>query len=248
MKKKELDIKQDLKKGLVPNIITSTRLILGFFSLILFFCGLKELMLGAFVTSALTDWADGFAARKLNQQTKTGAAFDVISDKILTAIGGFIAFQIGSLAFLALLLGEGITGIITFYRKYILKTKDMKPSLIGKLKEWPLKMTFGLGMLSSVVNVPTPLITSFIALTGIFQVATISGYTILMLEDKKRLKQSKLKKEETINSIDNENLRLNCPPTSEKTIQEKIDYWKFYKLELQKHTQKPIKPITFVKK
>lgn len=38
---------------------------------------------GIFVMSALTDWLDGYLARKLKQQTSFGAFLDPVADKLL---------------------------------------------------------------------------------------------------------------------------------------------------------------------
>ena len=45
---------------------------------------------GLFVASALTDWLDGYLARKLNQITDLGKFLDALADKVLTS-GLFIA-------------------------------------------------------------------------------------------------------------------------------------------------------------
>lgn len=45
---------------------------------------------GLFIASALTDWLDGYLARKLNQITDLGKFLDALADKVLTS-GLFIA-------------------------------------------------------------------------------------------------------------------------------------------------------------
>lgn len=42
--------------------------------------------LGIFVVAAVTDWFDGYLARKLNQQTRFGAMLDPIADKAMVII------------------------------------------------------------------------------------------------------------------------------------------------------------------
>lgn len=87
----------------IPNLLTSGRLVLG---LVMFVClagaagaipflsdaltpeaqfGLQRWSLVAFVAAAVTDWFDGYAARKLNAESVWGAILDPIADKLLVA-------------------------------------------------------------------------------------------------------------------------------------------------------------------
>src|SRR5436189_291801 len=51
----------------------------------------KTLALAVFLIAALTDWWDGWLARRHNQETNFGALFDPVADKILT-LAAFICF------------------------------------------------------------------------------------------------------------------------------------------------------------
>ena len=51
----------------------------------------KTLALGIFLVAALTDWWDGWLARKHRQETNFGALLDPVADKILTT-AAFICF------------------------------------------------------------------------------------------------------------------------------------------------------------
>lgn len=73
----------------IPNILTLLRLPL---SAVLFACIAFEQWLAAlivFVVGSLTDWADGYLARKLNQQSALGRNLDPLIDKVWTG-GAFI--------------------------------------------------------------------------------------------------------------------------------------------------------------
>ena len=87
----------------IPNYLTGARLVLGF---VMFIClagaagaipylsesltpaaqfQLQRWAVVAFVLAAVTDWVDGWAARKLHAQSVWGAILDPIADKILVA-------------------------------------------------------------------------------------------------------------------------------------------------------------------
>ncbi len=72
----------------VPNILTSIRIILVPFLVLIFYLpfGWSYLVSASiFAFAAATDWFDGYLARKLNQTTPFGAFFDPVADKIMVA-------------------------------------------------------------------------------------------------------------------------------------------------------------------
>ncbi len=73
----------------IPNLLTLSRLPLG---VMLFACIAHKLWLPAlviFLIASITDWLDGFLARKLNQASALGRNLDPLIDKVLTG-GAFI--------------------------------------------------------------------------------------------------------------------------------------------------------------
>lgn len=72
-----------------PNLVTLARLVLA----ILFFACMQghqfRMALVFFTVAALTDWLDGFLARRWGQITKFGRIFDSLVDKILIC-GAFV--------------------------------------------------------------------------------------------------------------------------------------------------------------
>ncbi len=80
----------------LPNQLTVLRIILTPIFLLLFLSEdplLKQIALGVFVIAALTDWYDGWLARKYNYITSWGKFWDPLADKILTSTA-FVAFVI----------------------------------------------------------------------------------------------------------------------------------------------------------
>lgn len=96
----------------LPNQLTVLRIILTpiFFVLLLSEEPLlKQIALGVFLIAAVTDWYDGWLARKFNYITNWGRVWDPIADKILT-----------SSAFIALV----ILGIIELWMLIIILLRD----------------------------------------------------------------------------------------------------------------------------
>ena len=78
----------------LPNKITITRIILTFvFMVFLFSKGLfcKTMALGVFIIAAVTDYLDGFLAKRYNSVSNFGKIMDPVADKILT-LAAFLAF------------------------------------------------------------------------------------------------------------------------------------------------------------
>lgn len=74
----------------LPNILTVLRLLAAPLVALIFVIlprGLADwVALGLFVGAALTDWLDGYLARKWNQTSKFGAMLDPIADKAMVVI------------------------------------------------------------------------------------------------------------------------------------------------------------------
>lgn len=80
----------------LPNQLTLLRIVLTpiFFVFLLFpDVHFKQIALGVFLVAAITDWYDGWLARKFNYITNWGRIYDPLADKILTS-AGFIAFVV----------------------------------------------------------------------------------------------------------------------------------------------------------
>lgn len=79
---------------LLPNQLTVIRIILTPVFLLLFIADspvLKQISLIVFIIAAITDWYDGWLARKFNYITNWGKFMDPLADKILTSTA-FLAF------------------------------------------------------------------------------------------------------------------------------------------------------------
>lgn len=84
----------------LPNQLTVARIILTPVFLFLFISGnpmLIQISLIVFLIAALTDWYDGWLARKFNYITDWGKFMDPLADKILTSTAFFALVSVGVL-------------------------------------------------------------------------------------------------------------------------------------------------------
>ncbi|MDD5297359.1 MAG: CDP-diacylglycerol--glycerol-3-phosphate 3-phosphatidyltransferase [Rhodocyclaceae bacterium] len=91
----------------------------------------------AFVLAALTDWLDGWLARKLGQTSAFGAFLDPVADKLMVAAALIALVELGRLnAVIAfIIIGREIT--ISALREWMAKigkSRSVAVSFIGKLK------------------------------------------------------------------------------------------------------------------
>ncbi|MEZ7984972.1 MAG: CDP-alcohol phosphatidyltransferase family protein, partial [Pseudomonadales bacterium] len=73
----------------IPNAFTLFRILLIPVLVVVFYLPYTWTGIAAaaiFTTAALTDWLDGYLARKLNQSTPFGAFLDPVADKLMVAI------------------------------------------------------------------------------------------------------------------------------------------------------------------
>ncbi len=88
IKTAETEIKEEIILN-VPNSITLLRLVLMFIFVYMLFMNFpRRSLLIVFAIAAVSDWFDGFFARKLNQKTKIGARMDQVIDRVFT--GGIV--------------------------------------------------------------------------------------------------------------------------------------------------------------
>ena len=90
-----------------------------------------------FIAAALTDWADGYLARKLNQTSAFGAFLDPVADKLMVAAALIVLVQLGRAdAIIAtIIIGREIT--ISALREWMAKigaAKSVAVSMLGKIK------------------------------------------------------------------------------------------------------------------
>ncbi|MGD8830369.1 MAG: CDP-diacylglycerol--glycerol-3-phosphate 3-phosphatidyltransferase [Pseudomonadales bacterium] len=111
----------------LPNILTLTRILLiPIFVIVYILPGRETYLLAAvlFGLAALTDWLDGYLARRLNQTTPFGAFLDPVADKLIVV------------AALTVLIGHHATIWLTLPALVIIG----REIVISALREWMAEM------------------------------------------------------------------------------------------------------------
>ncbi|MCX8017154.1 MAG: CDP-diacylglycerol--glycerol-3-phosphate 3-phosphatidyltransferase [Rhodocyclaceae bacterium] len=91
----------------------------------------------AFVVAAVTDWFDGYLARKLGQTSAFGAFLDPVADKLMVAAALVVLVRLGrtDAAIAFIIIGREIA--ISALREWMAKigaAKSVAVSFLGKLK------------------------------------------------------------------------------------------------------------------
>jgi len=129
----------------VPNLITMSRIILipliiGLYYLPADWLSLESKNMAAsavFILAAVTDWLDGFMARKLNQMSAFGAFLDPVADKLIVVGALIVLLQLGRVDALVAMIVIGREIAISALREWMAKVgqaKSVAVAFIGKLK------------------------------------------------------------------------------------------------------------------
>ena len=125
-------------KKYIPNILTSMRLV---FLPLIIYLGLTnhyKLLIILAIFTALTDFVDGYLARKWEVTSDLGAKLDAIADKGL-AIGLLVILIVKKHAFFYVLILECLIGLLNLY--FYFKKGVSASLLVGKFKTWIIFIT-----------------------------------------------------------------------------------------------------------
>ena len=90
-----------------------------------------------FVVVALTDWADGWLARRLNQTSAFGAFLDPVADKFLVCASLLILLELGRVNAIVALIIVGREIAISALREWMAQigaSRSVAVHMLGKLK------------------------------------------------------------------------------------------------------------------
>jgi cardiolipin synthase len=128
-----------------PNLVTLLRillipLIVGVFYLPdawLSLEGKNIAATGIFIFAAITDWLDGYLARKLNQMSAFGAFFDPVADKLVVVAALIVLLHLDRVDMVVALIIIGREIAISALREWMAtmgQGKSVAVAFIGKLK------------------------------------------------------------------------------------------------------------------
>ena len=129
----------------LPNIVTVLRillipLIVGVFYLPdhwLAYGGKNVAATAIFIVAAVTDWLDGYLARKLNQMSAFGAFLDPVADKLVVVGALIVLLTLGRVDMVVGLIIIGREIAISALREWMAtvgRAKSVAVAFIGKLK------------------------------------------------------------------------------------------------------------------
>jgi CDP-diacylglycerol--glycerol-3-phosphate 3-phosphatidyltransferase/cardiolipin synthase len=90
-----------------------------------------------FTLAAVTDWFDGWLARKLNQTSAFGAFLDPVADKLMVAAALIVLLQLGRVDAIVVLIIIGREIAISALREWMAQmgeSKSVAVSFVGKVK------------------------------------------------------------------------------------------------------------------
>jgi cardiolipin synthase len=90
-----------------------------------------------FVLAAVTDWLDGWLARKLDQTSAFGAFLDPVADKLMVAAALIVLLQLGRVDAIVVLIIIGREIAISALREWMAQmgeSKSVAVSVLGKIK------------------------------------------------------------------------------------------------------------------
>ena len=165
----------------LPNILSISRILLLVPIIFFFEIGWFLFSTFVFIIAAITDFLDGYFARKNNQTSDLGALLDLLADKLFVSILLiWITFNFNNISILIssiLIVSREIS--ISYLRLYYLsksgEIKEIKSDKIGKYKT--ATQMIGLGLILA-----SPLTPNFIfnlSLILIFFSALISWYSLI---------------------------------------------------------------------
>lgn len=125
----------------LPNILTLSRIIMIPLMVACFYLGEAGRIVAAilFSVAAITDWFDGYLARKWNQSTPLGAFLDPVADKLIVAVALVVLVEHYNTILISIPAGiiicrEILVSALREWMAEIGKRANVAVSMIGKVK------------------------------------------------------------------------------------------------------------------
>ena len=143
---------------MIPNLLSFFRILSVVPIITLFYFQFYYTAAGLFLIAALTDFFDGFIARKFDQETDFGSLLDLMADKILVSsmliwfIFTFDNLLIFISAYLIILRELIISSLRVHFLSKAKSLELIKPNFLGKLKTTIQLIAIALILIAPVFN------------------------------------------------------------------------------------------------
>lgn len=126
----------------IPNILTSIRILLIPVLVVVYYLpweGRYVTCAAIFGVAALTDWLDGYLARRLDQATPFGAFFDPVADKVMVSVALVMLVEnfanpLMTIASVVIVSREIVISALREWMAEMGKRASVAVSYIGKIK------------------------------------------------------------------------------------------------------------------
>ena len=165
----------------LPNILSFSRILLLIPIIFLFEFEFYLLSVGIFIAASITDYLDGYFARRNNTVTESGALLDLLADKIfISSLLIWITFKIDNIFILIstiLIISREIS--ISYLRLFVISQKrkisELKSDFTGKIKTTFQMIGLGFILISPI----TPNFIFNLSISLILFSAIISWYSFI---------------------------------------------------------------------
>lgn len=169
----------------VPNMITSLRILLIPVLVIVFYSPVDWrywAAAGVFTLASITDWLDGYLARKLAQMTPFGAFLDPVADKLIIVVVIILLVESHASALLTIpaLVIVGREIVVSALREWMAEIgtgTSMAVSFLGKLKT-TVQMISLIILLASGPDITDPFV--ILGYVGIYAAAILTLWSMYL--------------------------------------------------------------------
>lgn len=167
----------------LPNILTLSRIVMIPVFVVVFFLPVQWSYMASaiiFALAAITDWLDGYLARKLDQSTPFGAFLDPVADKLMVAVALAVLIQEHAALLLTIpatvIIGREI--VISALREWMAEVgsrASVAVSYIGKIKT-TAQMVSIIGLLAF----PPGNVWAYVALALLYVAAVLTLWSMML--------------------------------------------------------------------
>ena len=126
----------------IPNALTLLRIVLIPVMVVVFYLPFRGHLLvaaGIFTVAAITDWVDGYLARRLGQTTQFGAFLDPVADKLIVAVALVLLVErhnnlLFTLAACVIIGREIVVSALREWMAELGRRTSVAVSMVGKVK------------------------------------------------------------------------------------------------------------------